>query len=91
MVAIPGTANPDHLRANVGAAQVAEHLTDAEATRLTGLVDESGAVLDRPNQATLDAHRSAADRHRWALRRSRRPGRPPLPLRAAGHGRGTRC
>ncbi|MEV4348705.1 aldo/keto reductase [Actinoplanes sp. NPDC049596] len=45
MVVIPGTANPDHLRANVAAAGVADELTDAEVTRLTGLVDESAAVL----------------------------------------------
>jgi pyridoxine 4-dehydrogenase len=47
MVVIPGTANPDHLRANVGAAEVAASLTDAEVARLTGLVDESAAVFDR--------------------------------------------
>ncbi|GAA1778680.1 hypothetical protein [Streptomonospora arabica] len=46
MVAIPGTTNPDHLRANVAAAEVAEHLTEAEVAHLTGLVDESRAVLD---------------------------------------------
>jgi pyridoxine 4-dehydrogenase len=55
MVVIPGTANPDHLRANISAADVAEHLTDAEVARLTDLVDESKAVLDRPDQSTLDA------------------------------------
>ncbi|SEO87340.1 aldo/keto reductase [Amycolatopsis saalfeldensis] len=48
IVAIPGTANPGHLRANVAAASIAEHLTDAEVARLTGLVDESAAVLDQP-------------------------------------------
>jgi pyridoxine 4-dehydrogenase len=47
MVIIPGTANPDHLRANVAAAEVAEHLTDAEVARLTGLVDESKAAIDQ--------------------------------------------
>ena len=45
MVIIPGTANPGHLRANLTAADVAEHLTDAEVARLTGLADESRAVL----------------------------------------------
>jgi aryl-alcohol dehydrogenase-like predicted oxidoreductase len=63
MVVIPGTANPDHLRANVAAAGVAEQLTDAEVARLTGLVDESQAVLDQPHRSTLDALRSAADSH----------------------------
>jgi hypothetical protein len=32
--------------------------------RLTGLVDESKAALDRPHQSTLDALRSAAESHR---------------------------
>jgi aryl-alcohol dehydrogenase-like predicted oxidoreductase len=64
IVVIPGTANPDHLRANVAAAEVAEHLTDAEVARLTGLVDESKAVIDQPHQSTLDAHRSSAQSHR---------------------------
>jgi pyridoxine 4-dehydrogenase len=64
MVVIPGTANPDHLRANIAAAEVAENLTDAEVARLTGLADESKAVLDQPHQSTLDAHRSAAESHR---------------------------
>jgi aryl-alcohol dehydrogenase-like predicted oxidoreductase len=63
MVVIPGTANPDHLRANTAAAEVAEDLTEAEVTRLTALVDESKAVLDRPHQSTVDAHRSAAGTH----------------------------
>jgi len=45
IVVIPGTANPDHLRANIAAAEVAKNLTDAEVARLTGLADESGAVL----------------------------------------------
>jgi pyridoxine 4-dehydrogenase len=48
MVVIPGTANPAHLRANTAAAQVAENLTEAEMARLTGLVDESKAVIDQP-------------------------------------------
>jgi hypothetical protein len=48
MVVIPGTANPDHLRANLAAAKIAENLTDAEVARLTGLVDESKAVIDQP-------------------------------------------
>jgi len=55
MVVIPGMANPDHLRANVAAAEIAENLTDAEVARLTGLVDESEAVIDRPHRSTLDA------------------------------------
>jgi pyridoxine 4-dehydrogenase len=50
MVVIPGTANPDHLRANVGAAEVATNLTDAEVARLTGLVDESQASIDQPRR-----------------------------------------
>jgi pyridoxine 4-dehydrogenase len=60
IVVIPGTANPGHLRANAAAAEVAEKLTGAEVVRLTGLVDESKAVLDRPHQSTLDSHRPAA-------------------------------
>jgi len=64
MVVIPGTTNPDHLHANIAAAEVATNLTDAEVARLTGLVDESTAVLDQPHQSTLDAHRSAARSHR---------------------------
>jgi pyridoxine 4-dehydrogenase len=60
MVIIPGTANSDHLRANVAAAEVAENLTDAEVARLTGLVDESTAALDRPDQSTVDALSSLA-------------------------------
>jgi len=55
MVVIPGTTNPDHLRANIAAAEIAEDLTDAEVARLTGVVDESKAVIDRPRQPTLDA------------------------------------
>jgi pyridoxine 4-dehydrogenase len=49
MVVIPGTANPDHLRANVAADGVAPDLTGDEVSRLTGLVDESAAVLDQPH------------------------------------------
>ncbi|MET0495849.1 MAG: aldo/keto reductase [Actinoplanes sp.] len=64
VVVIPGTANPEHLRANVTASEVAENLTDDEVARLTGLVDESEAALDRPHQSTIDAHRVAADSHR---------------------------
>jgi pyridoxine 4-dehydrogenase len=65
VVVIPGTTNPDHLRANiaaaeVAAAEVAENLTDAEVARLTGLVDESKAVIDQPHQFRLDALGSAA-------------------------------
>ncbi|PRY44548.1 aldo/keto reductase [Umezawaea tangerina] len=59
VVVIPGTSNPDHLRANMGASEVADHLTDTEITRLTTLVDESHAALDRPDQSTVDALRSA--------------------------------
>lgn len=46
-VVIPGTSIPEHLRANVSAAEVAEHLTEVEVTRLTELVDESKAALDQ--------------------------------------------
>jgi aryl-alcohol dehydrogenase-like predicted oxidoreductase len=56
IVAIPGTADPGHLRANVAAAEVAEQLTADEVAHLTGLVDESAAVLDQP-----PAHRPPAD------------------------------
>jgi aryl-alcohol dehydrogenase-like predicted oxidoreductase len=55
IVVIPGTTNPDHLRANIAAAEIAENLTDAEVARLTGLVDESRAVIDQPRQPALDA------------------------------------
>jgi aryl-alcohol dehydrogenase-like predicted oxidoreductase len=55
IVVIPGTTNPDHLRANIAAAEIAEDLTDAEVARLTGLVDESKAVIDQPRQPTRDA------------------------------------
>ncbi|WNV86315.1 aldo/keto reductase [Umezawaea sp. Da 62-37] len=64
VVVIPGTANPDHLRANTGAAQVAEDLTDAEVARLTDLVDESRAVIDQPHQSTVDALRAATGSRR---------------------------
>ncbi|WP_405584893.1 aldo/keto reductase [Streptomyces sp. NBC_01190] len=64
VVVIPGTKNPDHLRANVAAAEVAENLTDAEVARLTGLVDESKAALGRPHQSTLDALGSLTERGR---------------------------
>jgi aryl-alcohol dehydrogenase-like predicted oxidoreductase len=47
VVVIPGTTNPDHLRANSAATEIAENLTDAEVARLTGLVDESKAVIDQ--------------------------------------------
>jgi aryl-alcohol dehydrogenase-like predicted oxidoreductase len=66
MVVIPGTTSPDHLRANIAAADIAENLTDAEVARLAGLVDESKAVIDQPHQSTLEAHRSAAGRARSA-------------------------
>ncbi|GAB7046068.1 hypothetical protein JCM9534A_11940 [Catenuloplanes indicus JCM 9534] len=45
VVAIPGTTNPGHLRANVAAGPLAAGLTDAEVTRLTALTDESTAAL----------------------------------------------
>jgi pyridoxine 4-dehydrogenase len=64
MVLIPGTANPDHLRANIAAAEIAENLTDAEVARLTGLADESRAVIDQPRQPALHALRSAAESRR---------------------------
>jgi aryl-alcohol dehydrogenase-like predicted oxidoreductase len=61
IVVIPGTRNPDHLRANVAASDVAAELTEAEVTRLTELADESKAVLDQPHQSTSDAHRAFAE------------------------------
>ncbi|MFY1668419.1 aldo/keto reductase [Plantactinospora sp. WMMB334] len=64
MVVIPGTSNPDHLRVNIAATDVAKHLTDAETARLTSLVDESKAVIDQPHQSTLDALRSMMESHR---------------------------
>jgi pyridoxine 4-dehydrogenase len=64
IVVIPGTANPGHLRANINAAEVAKNLNEDEVARLTGLVDESKAVLDQPHQSTLDAHRSPAQGRR---------------------------
>ncbi|MBY8860347.1 aldo/keto reductase [Nocardia sp. CA2R105] len=64
IVVIPGTKNPDHLRANVAAADLAAELTDTEVAHLTNLVDESKAVLDQPHQSTLDAHTSALESHR---------------------------
>jgi pyridoxine 4-dehydrogenase len=57
VVVIPGTANPGHLRANMAAAQIAENLTSAEVARLTGLVDESTAVLDQPPGSAAQGHR----------------------------------
>jgi aryl-alcohol dehydrogenase-like predicted oxidoreductase len=63
VVVIPGTSNPEHLRANIAAAEVAENLTEDEVARLTGLVDESEASLDQPHQSTIDAHRAAANSH----------------------------
>ncbi|MET7670508.1 aldo/keto reductase [Micromonospora luteifusca] len=63
VVVIPGTSNPEHLRANIASAKVAENLTDDEVARLTGLVDESKAALDQPHQSTTDAHRAAANSH----------------------------
>nr|AGU11291.1 Aldo/keto reductase family [uncultured organism] len=55
MMVIPGTKNPDHLRANVAAGALAPELTADEVTRLTALADESAAVLHRPDQSSLDA------------------------------------
>jgi pyridoxine 4-dehydrogenase len=57
VVVIPGTTNPGHLRANMAAAQIAENLTSAEVARLTGLVDESAAVLDQPPGPAAPGHR----------------------------------
>ncbi|CAA9436178.1 MAG: Aldo/keto reductase [uncultured Quadrisphaera sp.] len=62
VVVIPGTSSADHLRANAAAAGVAEHLTDAEVARLTGLVDESTATLAEPSRSTLDRLRSVTVR-----------------------------
>lgn len=45
VVAIPGTASPDHLRSNVAASSFAEELTSAEVAALTALADESAATL----------------------------------------------
>jgi aryl-alcohol dehydrogenase-like predicted oxidoreductase len=59
IVVIPGTKNPTHLRANIAAAGIAENLTPTEVGRLTRLADESRAVLDQPDQSTLDTLRSA--------------------------------
>jgi pyridoxine 4-dehydrogenase len=64
MVVIPGTTNLGHLRANVAATEIAESLTDAEVACMTGLVDESKAVIDQPHQSTPHAHRSSADSRR---------------------------
>lgn len=64
IVAIPGTADPDHLRANIAAPTVAAALTDAEVARLTGLSDESQAALEHPHPSTLDALKAAMRRHR---------------------------
>jgi aryl-alcohol dehydrogenase-like predicted oxidoreductase len=55
MVIIPGTASIGHLRDNLAADRVAQELTEAEATALTNLVDESQARIDRPDQSTVDA------------------------------------
>ncbi|MBA5224941.1 MULTISPECIES: aldo/keto reductase [Streptomyces] len=49
VVVIPGTRNPEHLRSNVEASAIAGQLTEEEVARLTGLVDESTARLDRPS------------------------------------------
>jgi aryl-alcohol dehydrogenase-like predicted oxidoreductase len=62
IVVIPGTKNPDHQRANIAAAEVATHLTDTEVDRLTGLADESTAVLGQPHQSTLAAHSGSKSR-----------------------------
>ena len=75
VVVIPGTSNPEHLRANIAAAVVAENLTDDEVACLTGLVDESKAAIDQPHQSTLDALRAAASSHACSARRP--PHTPP--------------
>jgi pyridoxine 4-dehydrogenase len=49
VVAIPGTTNPDHLRANLASREVAEELTDHEVASLTALVDEASATFDHLN------------------------------------------
>jgi aryl-alcohol dehydrogenase-like predicted oxidoreductase len=51
VVAIPGTASPDHLRSNVAASSFAEELTSAEVAALTALADESAATLSGVNSA----------------------------------------
>lgn len=61
MVVIPGTKNPDHLRANVAAAALAPDLTEEEVARLTALVDESEAVLHQPDQSSLQAFESVVE------------------------------
>ena len=58
VVVIPGTRDPEHLRSNLGAADVAKGLTEDEVARLTGLVDESAAVRDQPSESTLATLRS---------------------------------
>ncbi|GAB7039580.1 MULTISPECIES: aldo/keto reductase [Catenuloplanes] len=55
VVAIPGTTDPDHLRANVAAGRLAGELTDGEVARLTALAEESTAVLHLPEQSSIDA------------------------------------
>lgn len=57
IVVIPGTSSPDHLRSNLAASEVAERLTGTEVARLTGLVDESQAALDRPSPPAQGAPR----------------------------------
>ncbi|SES03879.1 Predicted oxidoreductase [Lentzea xinjiangensis] len=64
VVVIPGTRNPGHLRANVASAEIAAELTDDEVSRLTGLADESEAVLDQPHRSTVDALTTLAASHR---------------------------
>jgi pyridoxine 4-dehydrogenase len=56
IVVIPGTSNPDHLRSNVAASEVAAQLTEIEVARLTGLVDESQATLDQPGPPPPSHH-----------------------------------
>ncbi|MFI5957756.1 aldo/keto reductase [Cryptosporangium sp. NPDC051539] len=64
MLVIPGTSNPDHLRANVAAVSVAERLTDDKVAQLSRLVDESMATLDQPHQSTIDSHATEGHRSR---------------------------
>ncbi|WP_406144410.1 aldo/keto reductase [Streptomyces sp. NBC_01012] len=52
IVVIPGTSDPDHLRSNIAASEVAGQLTDTEVAGLTALVDESQAVLGVPTPST---------------------------------------
>jgi hypothetical protein len=73
MVVIPGTTNPDHLSANIAAAEVAEKLTDTEVTR-----------LNRPRRRVQGRHRPAAPVHpRRAQVRNGKPALSDRPMAAA--------